>query len=128
MHHTRVRAATRAPYFALRTIIFALIASDFCALAAGQSAPAPVYQRGYDHWVTGANLNETALNVSTVNENHFGMLFTVPVDDAIFTQPLYVPNVAIPNQGTHNVVYFATMSDTLYALDAEISGAGHRRG
>ena len=53
----------------------------------------------------------------------FGLAFKLPVDDSIFAQPLYVPNVAIPNQGTHNVVYVATMSDTLYAFDADAGGA-----
>ena len=52
----------------------------------------------------------------------FGLLFTRPVDDSIFAQPLYVPHVAIPNQGTHNVLYVATMSDTLYAF-APMPGA-----
>ncbi len=37
----------------------------------------------------------------------------------IFAQPLYVPGVAIAGQGTHNVVYVATMSDSLYAFDAD---------
>ena len=54
--------------------------------------------------------------------NTFGLLFTLPVDDVIFAQPLYVPNVAIADQGTHNVIYVATMSDTLYAFDADTGG------
>jgi hypothetical protein len=51
------------------------------------------------------------------------LVFTLPVDDKIYAQPLYVPQVAIPGQGTHNVVYVATMSDTLYAFDADVGGA-----
>jgi len=86
-------------------------------------AQPPVLQRGYDAGVTGANLAETTLNTSNVALKTFGLVFTLPVDDAIFAQPLYVPNVAIPNQGTHNVVYVATMSDTLYAFDADVPGA-----
>ena len=34
-------------------------------------------------------------------------------------QPLYVADVPIPNQGTHNVLVVATENDTLYALDAD---------
>ena len=52
----------------------------------------------------------------------FGLLFNLAVDDRIYAQPLYVPNVAVPNQGTHNVVYVATMSDTVYAFDADKGG------
>jgi hypothetical protein len=73
--------------------------------------------------VSGATLTETTLNTSSVGQNTFGLVFKLPVDDAIFAQPLYVPNVVIPSQGTHNVVYVATMSDTLYAFDADSGGA-----
>lgn len=87
------------------------------------SAQAPVLQRGYDPGVTGANLSETVLNTSNVNATNFGMLFKLPVDDVVFAQPLYVPSVTIPNQGVHNVLYVATMSDTLYAFDADVAAA-----
>ena len=102
-----------------------LTALGLLVLSFGPSAQAqqPVLQRGYDAGVTGANLAETTLNTSNVAVNTFGLVFTLPVDDAIFAQPLYVPNVAIPNQGTHNVLYVATMSDTLYAFDADAGGA-----
>jgi hypothetical protein len=87
------------------------------------SAAQPVLQRGYDPGVSGANLAETTLNTSNVAPNTFGLVFTLPVDDNVLAQPLYVPNVAMPLQGIHNVVYVATMSDTLYAFDAQAGGA-----
>jgi hypothetical protein len=79
----------------------------------------PVLQRGYDANVSGANLAEVTLNTSNVTPSTFGLVFKLPVDDTIYAQPLYVPNVAIASQGTHNVVYVATMSDSLYAFDAD---------
>jgi hypothetical protein len=102
-----------------------LSALALVSLTAGPTAQAaqPVLQRGYDAGVSGANLTETTLNTSNVGPNTFGLVFTLPVDDSIFAQPLYVPNVAIQNQGTHNVVYVATMNDTLYAFDADVGGA-----
>jgi hypothetical protein len=95
------------------------------ALSFGPTAQAaqPVLQRGYDAGLSGATLAETTLNTSNVAPNTFGLVFKLPLDDSVFAQPLYVPNVAIPNQGTHNVVYVATMSDTLYAFDADAGGA-----
>src|SRR5450631_2337383 len=87
-----------------------------------QSAAQPVLQRGYDANVSGANLTETTLNPSNVGPNTFGLLFTLPVDEKIFAQPLYVPNISIPNLGSHNVLYVATMNDTLYAFDADVGG------
>src|SRR3984893_17004472 len=82
------------------------------------SAAQPGLQRGYDAGVSGANLAETTLNTSNVAPNTFGLVFTLPVDDNVLAQPLYVPKVAIPSQGIHNVVYVATMCDTLYAFVA----------
>ncbi len=79
----------------------------------------PVLQRGYEAGVSGANLSEVALNTSNVAPSTFGLVFKLPVDDNVYAQPLYVPSVAIPGQGTHNVVYVATMSDSLYAFDAD---------
>ena len=86
----------------------------------GQSA---VTTHHYDNTRTGADLTETALNTSNVNPQQFGMLFHWPVDASVYAQPLYVPSVAIPGKGTHNVVYIVTMNDSVYAFDAD-SNAG----
>jgi hypothetical protein len=98
------------------------VALLFCLSPCVQGAQ-PVLQRGYDAGVSGATLTESTLNTSNVAPGTFGLVFNLPVDDSVYAQPLYVPNVSIPNQGTHNVVYVATMSDTLYAFDADIGGA-----
>src|SRR5437588_12219678 len=68
---------------------------------------------------TGANLQETSLTTSNVDPAHFGKLFTRQVDGHIYAQPLYLSNMAIPDKGTHNVVYVATMHNTVYAFDAD---------
>lgn len=68
---------------------------------------------------SGSNLNEALLNTSNVNPNQFGKLFTLLVDGQIYAQPLYLCNVNIPNQGIHNVIYVATMHNTVYAFDAD---------
>ncbi len=100
----------------LKAIASVAAALMFSMTAAG--AP-PVLQRGYDANVSGANLDEVTLNTSNVTPSTFGLVFKLPVDDNVYAQPLYVPNVAIAGQGTHNVVYVATMSDSLYAFDAD---------
>jgi hypothetical protein len=66
----------------------------------------------------GANIQEYALNPSTVTPSTFGKLFSCPVDGAVYTQPLWVPGVTI-NGAVHNVVYLATQHDTVFAFDAD---------
>ncbi len=103
-------------------IISIISAALLFSMTAAGAAPPSVLQRGYDAGVSGANLAETILNTSNVTASTFGLVFKLPVDDNVYAQPLYVPNVAIAGQGTHNVVYIATMSDTLYAFDADAGG------
>ena len=71
-----------------------------------------------DNTRSGWNANETALTTSNVNVQRFGALFSLLVDDQVYAQPLVVGNVAIDN--THrNVVYVATVNNTVYAFDGD---------
>jgi hypothetical protein len=85
----------------------------------GSTAPgASVVTQHNDLGRTGLNPNETILSPANVDVAHFGKKFAQPVDGWIYAQPLVVPRVAIPNMGTHDVVYVATEHNSIYAFDA----------
>jgi hypothetical protein len=68
---------------------------------------------------TGANLNETVLNTSNVRPGQFGKLFSRSVDGQIYSQPLYVSNLAMAGAGIHNAVFVTTQHNSVYAFDAD---------
>jgi hypothetical protein len=89
----------------------------FCSAAFSQIS---VLTQHYDNSRTGQNTQETILTPTNVNSVQFGKLFTQALDGQMPGQPLYVPNVFIPaSNSTHNVVYAATMHDSVYAFDAD---------
>src|SRR4029077_6167798 len=45
--------------------------------------------------------------------------FDLPTDGAVVGQVLYLSNVSIPGKGAHNVMYAATMHDSVYALEPD---------
>ena len=74
----------------------------------------------YDYQSTGADLTETQLTPSNVNQASFGKLYSTGVDGQIYAQPLVLTNVTItgPNAGTYpSVAYVATENDSLYAIN-----------
>jgi len=71
-----------------------------------------------DNTRAGWNNQETALTTSNVNVQQFGKVFTLLVDGEVYAQPLVVGHLAIGG-GDHNVVYVATVNNTVYAFDGD---------
>jgi outer membrane protein assembly factor BamB len=81
---------------------------------------ADVLMQHNDAFRTGANLGENVLTTSNVAGLH--ELFRVLVDGQIYAQPLYAHGVAV-EAGTSNLLFVATMEDSIYAFDADVGGA-----
>ena len=67
---------------------------------------------------TGWNDNEQVLTTANVNTQQFGLVFTLPVDDQTYAQPLVAGHVLIDG-AYHNVVIVATVNNTVYAFDGD---------
>ena len=122
--HSGVHCRPYGSFSRCRLSFWALGASLFflCVVSSAQVA----FPTSHDNNArTGANTNEVLLTPSNVDKNNFGRLFTYPLDYQSLAQPLYVPNVNIPGKGVHNVVYVATMADSVYAFDAESNAGGN---
>src|SRR5206468_164733 len=114
--HTRVNSAVG---------ISLLMASALLAVYAcrsGGTSPASsfagVFTQRYDPQRTGQNRREFILTPSKVTDSTFGKLFACAVDGEVYAQPLYVANSTIQG-GTHNVVFVATMNNSVFAFDAD---------
>jgi len=72
-----------------------------------------------DNQRTGRNSSETTLTLTNVNSTTFGKLFTISTDGLVDAQPLYAPNISIPGNGTHNVLFVASEHGSVYGFDAD---------
>jgi hypothetical protein len=88
-------------------------------LPAGARGAGDVLERSYNGLRTGVNAAETVLTPANVasSANQFHKRFVMPVDGKIEGSPLYLSGVSIAG-GTHDVVYVATMHNTVFAFDA----------
>jgi hypothetical protein len=80
-----------------------------------------IWTQHNDQARTGWYPYETSLNTSNINTNTFGFAFSYQTDDKMLAQPLVVMKVNIPGVGIKNVVYTATLNNTVYAFDADVN-------
>jgi hypothetical protein len=102
----------------------------------GAAEAADVLTQHYNNARTGATLDETVLNTTTVAPGKFERLWTLYADGQIVAQPLYVSDLSIDTtanpaaplvKGKFNAVIIATMHNTVYVYDADKQSQGARR-
>jgi hypothetical protein len=124
-------SASVAGLTANTTYYFTTAASNSAAVAWGAPSLSfttlnptriPVLTYHYDNTRQGQNTNETLLTLANVNVTNFGKLFTYPVDGYVYAQPLIVTNLNVAGKGVRDVLFVATMNDSVYAFDANNNG------
>lgn len=108
---TQLTLMRTLPYFAALTALSSIL-----------SAQVDVLTANYDNNRTNANLGEFVLNKSNVNSKQFGKLYSLAVDAQVYAQPLYVRGMNVAG-GVHNVLYVATMNNSVYAFDADAASS-----
>lgn len=103
----------------LLVVAVLVVGESIAPAVTSAAASVNVLTQHNDNARTGANLNETALTTANVNRDHFGKLYAHEVDGSMYAQPLYVSNLTFPAGKTRNVLYLATMHNTVYAFDAD---------
>jgi Bacterial Ig-like domain (group 1) len=119
--NTTQQRCTRSGLRAATTVVIATI---LCVASAWAKPNVNVVTQRGDVRRDGQFTSEIYLTPSNVNSNEFGSLFSYAVDGYVAAQPLYVSDVNIPNVGMVNVVYVATMNDSVYAFNADTPGTG----
>jgi hypothetical protein len=74
---------------------------------------------------TSSNMQETILTQANVKSSTFGKLFSRKVDASFYASPLIVTNLNLPNVGLRNVVFIATLGNSVYAFDADDPNASN---
>jgi hypothetical protein len=89
-------------------------------LTAGPAGAGPinVTTYHYDNLRTGWNQIEPALKPSNVSGPNFKMIASTALDDQVDAQPLILGNQKVNGHSAREVVYVATESNSIYAIDA----------
>jgi hypothetical protein len=103
------------PVYGRQALAIVMLSCSISVLAAVN-----VPERSYNPNRTGANTAETILTPANVSSsaNQFHKQFVMKVDGQIEGSPLYASSIQIAG-GTHNVIYVATMHNTVFAFDAD---------
>lgn len=94
-------------------------------MVSSSSAQVSILTANGDNNRTSANLFERQLTPRNVLPGQFGKIGFFPTDGQVYAQPLYVSKLPFPDGTVHDVLYIATMHNSVFAYDADrLSDAG----
>lgn len=104
----------------LSRVRMGLAALAVAGLVTGAKAGTPIdiLTYHYDNFRTGWNSHEGHLRAGNVAGSRFGLLASTVLDDQVDAQPLILGNQSVNGNSAREVVYIATESNTVYAIDA----------
>ncbi len=94
-----------------------LMVSGALAGRAMAAAPVDILTYHYDNFRTGWNQGEKVLTPRKVKSANFQMIGSTALDDQVDAQPLILGNQSVGGNSAREVVYIATESNTIYAID-----------
>lgn len=97
--------------------IAAVILLAFPLAAQAAKKPVDILTYHYDNMRTGWNQGEKTLTPAKVKSKKFQLLASTTLDDQVDAQPLILGNQAVNGNSAREVVYIATESNTIYAID-----------
>ncbi|HEY4842576.1 MAG TPA: pyrrolo-quinoline quinone [Terriglobales bacterium] len=109
----------RIPLLAVVLVVVTIVVFRHEVLVGAAPAFKGVLTYHNDNLRTGRNSIESTLTLKNVNSTTFGKLFVIPTDGLVDAEPLYAPDISIPGNGTHNVLFVVTENDTVYGFDAD---------
>jgi len=83
-----------------------------------------VTTRRYNNFRNGWNPNEHAIATKSFKPGRFIKRWSRTVNGLAYAQPLYLANLEIPGKGTKNVLFVATMTNDVAAIDVDIKTSG----
>jgi outer membrane protein assembly factor BamB len=101
-----------------------LLSLDSLFVGMQATAGTAVLTRSYDNGRTGADMTETVLTPAAVAAKGLTRVRSFAVDDdpRIEAQPLYAPNVTMPDGRPHDVLFVASMGNHVWAFDVDGNG------
>src|SRR6202042_3168115 len=98
--------------------ILALSCAALLACGPAQAAkPVDILTYHFDNLRTGWNQGEKTLTPAKVKGKKFQMIASTALDDQVDAQPLILGNQSVGGNSAREVVYIATESNTIYAID-----------